>query len=240
MYNGEGGSVKKKLSVLLLAILFVALICLASYSLYMQSKLSNEIAQLKSEFEAERLKLHEEIKNCSKKEFSAEDAEQIIAARADEVVTALKNIDLVALSSFIHPYKGVRFSPYSYVNVEKDLVFTASSIKEMFSNTKTYPWGVFDGSGLPIEMTFKEYFGRFVYDKDFKNAETISYNTLIGKGNMVNNLKEVYSGCIFVEYYFSRFNPAYDGMDWESLRIVFEEFEGTWYVVGIQHDQWTI
>jgi hypothetical protein len=29
-------------------------------------------------------------------------------------------------------------------------------------------------------------------------------------------------------------------MDWRSLRLVFEEQGGSWYLVGIVHDQWTI
>jgi hypothetical protein len=29
-------------------------------------------------------------------------------------------------------------------------------------------------------------------------------------------------------------------MDWQSLRLVFEETAGNWYLVGIVHDQWTI
>jgi (p)ppGpp synthase/HD superfamily hydrolase len=43
-----------------------------------------------------------------------------------------------------------------------------------------------------------------------------------------------------VEYHFSGFDPKYEGMDWRSLRLVFEEKDNIWHLVGIIHDQWTI
>jgi hypothetical protein len=43
-----------------------------------------------------------------------------------------------------------------------------------------------------------------------------------------------------VEYHFSGFVEDYGGMDWVSLRLVFIEEEGSWFLVGIVHDQWTI
>jgi UDP-N-acetyl-2-amino-2-deoxyglucuronate dehydrogenase len=46
----------------------------------------------------------------------------------------------------------------------------------------------------------------------------------------------------------NRFNPPVqklrraleEGMDWRSLRLVFEKKNDIWYLVGIIHDQWTI
>jgi hypothetical protein len=29
-------------------------------------------------------------------------------------------------------------------------------------------------------------------------------------------------------------------MDWVSLRLVFLQEDGTWFLVGVVHDQWTI
>ena len=57
---------------------------------------------------------------------------------------------------------------------------------------------------------------------------------------MLENQFEVYDNPIIVEYYFPGFNPEYEGMDWKSLRLVFEQYEDNWYLVGIIHNQWTI
>ena len=63
---------------------------------------------------------------------------------------------------------------------------------------------------------------------------------LIGKGNTLNNIAQVYPNGEFVEFHFTGFDTQYEGMDWTSLRLVFEENNGTWFLIGIVHDQWTI
>ena len=57
---------------------------------------------------------------------------------------------------------------------------------------------------------------------------------------MLENQFEIYDNPIVVEYYFPGFNPEYEGMDWKSLRLVFEKYEDSWKLVGIIHNQWTI
>lgn len=155
-------------------------------------------------------------------------------------INALKDKDMEEISELVHPKKGVRFSPYGYVDVENDLVFTASDVKGLFSDSTIYVWGSYDGIGNPIELTFEDYYKKFIYDVDFANAEQIGYNEILGRGNTLENSAEVYTDSIVVEYHFSGFEPQYEGMDWRSLRIVFEKDKGTWYIVGIIHDQWTI
>ncbi len=168
------------------------------------------------------------------------DNESAVRDKANEAIQAIKNRDMLKLSSLIHPDKGVRFSPYSHVDPDKDQVFTASQMENITNDNKKYFWGEYDGSGDPIELTFEDYFKKFVYDKNFASAPDIGYNEIIGKGNTAVNISEAYPEGIFVEYHFPGFDKEYNGMDWESLRLVFENKNGTWYIVGILHDQWTI
>jgi len=164
----------------------------------------------------------------------------IIEKRSTNVLTAIKNYDLEKLASAVHPDKGVRFSPYGYVDVDKDLVFTAEKVKKLATDSTLYHWGYYDGSGEPIRLKFSDYYKKFIYDVDFLNAEQVGYNKTLGHGNSLNNSFEVYKNSIIVEYYFSGFDPQYGGMDWRSLRLVFEKKNDVWYLVGIIHDQWTI
>ncbi|MFC0215718.1 hypothetical protein ACFFK0_25295 [Paenibacillus chartarius] len=168
-----------------------------------------------------------------------EQAKLTIAARATEVVTLLKNKDMGKLKTYVHPQKGVRFSPYSYVDVKKDLIFSADQIGNLLKDAKTYTWGSYDGSGELITLTFVEYFGKFVYDHDYAKAEKTAYNETLGKGNMTNNIKDVYPNAIVVEYHFSGFDKKLEGMDWASLRLIFEKADSEWMLVGLTHDQWT-
>ena len=57
------------------------------------------------------------------------------------------------LSGIVHPDKGVRFSPYAFVDVEKDLIFSRTRILNFFKDQIVYNWGVYDGIGTPINLT---------------------------------------------------------------------------------------
>ena len=164
----------------------------------------------------------------------------IIEERSVDVLTTIKNYDMEKLADAIHPDKGVRFSPYGYVDVDNNLVFTAEEVKNLATDSKTYLWGHYDGSGEPITLKFSDYYKKFIYDVDFVNAEQVGYNKALGQGNTLNNSFEVYKNSIIVEYHFPGIDPKYEGMDWRSLRLVYEKKDDIWYLVGIIHDQWTI
>jgi hypothetical protein len=166
-------------------------------------------------------------------------AEQAVKALADQAILAFKNKDMTALAALVDPAKGVRFSPYANIQ-PKDRRYMPNTLKRAFADPQKYLWGHFDGSGLPIEYTFKQYYEKFVYDKDFASAPSISVNQSLAQGNTIDNLAEFYPGAVFVEYYFPGFDPQYQGMDWEALRLAFQQDQGQWRLVGIIHDQWTI
>lgn len=171
--------------------------------------------------------------------LSPSEAESTIHEQADEIIRMIKRKDFAALSSHIHPCMGVRFSPYEFIT-EDDLVFSAEEILNLMDDEHTYTWGIYDGRGTPIELTFSEYWDRFVYSHDFANAEQISYNQPLGRGTMINNSQEFYPGSIIVEYHFPGFDPKYEGMDWVSLSLVFQQHGEQWYLAGIVHGEWTI
>lgn len=165
-------------------------------------------------------------------------AKRIIAGRAREAVTALKNRDLRRLAALVHPDKGVRFTPYNYIDPKHDLVLHRSQLKSLMTSRKRYLWGEYDGSGDPIRLTFRRYHKRFIYDWDFANAKEINYSREAKDISDYDNAYKSYPGAIIVEY----FNPGTveSGMDWSALRLVFEQKNGTWYLVGIIHNEWTI
>lgn len=167
-------------------------------------------------------------------------AKQIIAETSDNVLKALSARDTGTIAEFVHPAKGVRFTPYTYVNLEKDIVFTPEKVKNFFQDQKVYLWGHYDGTGDVISLTPNEYYEKFIYSADFLNAEEIGYNEVLSYGNMMENQFEVYQDAIIVEYYFPGFDPKFEGMDWKSLRLVFQEDGSAWKLVGIIHNQWTI
>ena len=158
---------------------------------------------------------------------------------AAKIVTLLKNKDLPRLAAYIHPTNGVRFTPYGHVNPDTDIVMTAPELQDAFTNESSVIWGSYDGSGEPIALSFKDYYDRFIYDKDYLSAQEIGFNKTIGQGNSVNNAKDVYPNSYIIEYHIPG-TEEYGGMDWSSLRIVLEQYEQEWLCTAIIHDQWTI
>jgi hypothetical protein len=169
-----------------------------------------------------------------------------VASLAARAILAIRDHDMAELAGLVHPVKGVMFSPYTYVRPLQgapgaaDLVFSPAQLEGLWSDTTVYQWGTFDGSGEPIQMSFRQYYDRFVYDVDFAQPDVVGFDATIGQGNTINNIAIVYPIAVTVEYHFEGFDPQYAGMDWRSLRLVIEEYGGTWYVVGIVHDEWTV
>ncbi len=168
--------------------------------------------------------------------ITSESAESIINDKATKVMEELKVKDIQGLTDFVHPEKGLRFTPYTTVNKERDVVFDIEELKN-FNAEKEILWGYYDGKGDEINLTPVEYYEEFVYTKDFLNADQIGYNEVLSSGNMIENQFEVYDNPIIVEYYIPG-EEFYNA--WESLRLVFEEHEGNWMLVGIIHNEWTI
>jgi len=175
--------------------------------------------------------------------ISPREAERIIAGRTQQVMLALRARNVARLSTFVHPQKGVRFSPYASVLPGEDRVVKRNQLASMWASPKRYNWGGggYDGSGDPILLTLKKYFGRFIFDHDFSRAKDVAYNPAsMSHGNTPNTIRQHYPRSIAVEYHFSGFDPKFDGMDWTSLWLVFEQRGTDWYLVGIVHDEWTI
>jgi copper amine oxidase-like protein len=172
--------------------------------------------------------------------LKSELAKKIIEETSNKIIHAISNKDSELISEFVHPVKGVRFTPYTYVSIENDIVFNQEEINNFFNDQAVYTWGSYDGKGDNILLTSNQYYDKFIYTADFINAEVIGYNEVLSRGNMTENQFEVYKNAIVVEYYFSGFNPDFAGIDWQSLRLVFEQYEGDWKLVGIIHNQWTI
>jgi hypothetical protein len=167
----------------------------------------------------------------------------IAAATPEEaaaaILLALKQSDMTTLNAYIHPDKGLLFSPYAHIDTSSAKVFQADGLPP-FTDSTVYNWGAYDGSGEPISLTFKQYFEKFVYDKDFLASESVGADEIKGEGNTLVNIKEVFPGSFVMDYYFSGFDEQYAGMDWESLILVLEELNGAWYLSAIVHSQWTI
>lgn len=155
-----------------------------------------------------------------------------------EILELLKIKNYTEFAQFIHPEKGVRFSMYGYVQPKKDKIFTKEDFLKYIGTDIKFTWGEKDGTGDLLQMSLKNYLEKWVFVKDFTTAEVLTDETE-NNGNMMNNLKDIYPNSIFTEN-FIKGSKEYAEMDWKSLRLVFEQYEGQLFLVGIINNQWTI
>ncbi|MFC4303541.1 hypothetical protein [Cohnella boryungensis] len=169
----------------------------------------------------------------------ANDQQSTLKELARETIGYLRERDLASLVTLVDPEQGLRFSPYSHVNTDSDLVFKPDDFPT-FKDKEKRIWGTADGSGEPIELSFRDYYEKFVYNKDFADAPDVSVNQVIGTGNSEFNVPSVYPNASYVELHFPGFDEELDGMDWQSLVLVFVPSGEEWKLAGIVHGQWTI
>ena len=156
------------------------------------------------------------------------------------VCRAIQQQDWITLAAYVHPDRGVTFTPYSTVEPDSDLNFTTDQIKNLAQDQNVYTWGFEDGRGDPIQMTMIQYFERYVYDRDYTQVPEIGVDRIMTGGNALENLSEIYTGCRFVDFSFPSADPVNDGLDWSSLKLVFQAEGEHWYLVGVVHGEWTI
>ena len=163
-----------------------------------------------------------------------------VLATSLEVMELIKAKEMASLGSYIHPSQGLRLTPYFYIDPQSDQVFTAEEVAGLNENTTVFNWGNYDGTGDTISLSFSDYYNEFIYDEDFISPDLIGNNIPIGSGNTIDNVGQVYPDGHFVEFHFPEIHSQFEGIDWRSLRLVFEQDNGLWYLVGIVHGQWTI
>lgn len=172
--------------------------------------------------------------------ISADATSTELTAYAFRILESIKSGNYGALSKVIHPEYGVVFSPYATINLTSNLCFSAAQVESFASDKNRYMWGKYDGSGNPIELTPCEYFKAFVYNKDYLSASKIGVDTVVKSGNSLENIKEIFPDARFVDFYIPGADPDTGGLDWSSLRLVFEEYRGMLMLTVIIHSEWTV
>ncbi len=166
-------------------------------------------------------------------------SQQQIMQDAIYIKQALAYQNYAAIAPLIHPTRGVRFSMYGYVDPQSDKVFSRAQFIQYLKASKIkFTWGQQDGTGDLYITPLPSYLTSWVNGNKYK-AVAPTLNEFQGYGNSLNNLTEVYTDNNFVEFYYSG-SEEYSSMDWEALRLVFENYKGKPYLIAIVNDQWTI
>lgn len=160
---------------------------------------------------------------------------------ADAVLASLVSRDGAQLALFVHPRKGVRFSPSAYVNVEEDVVLSQDQVRLFWTDPTIRRWGYAEGSGGPIEMTSSAYAKGYVLDRDYSRPTSANVNNDQAAGTTSNNADAVYPDATRVEYLV---DPGIEDPqrvnEWAALRLVLENLGGCWVLIAVIHDAWSV
>ena len=163
-------------------------------------------------------------------------ARQRIQRSLNAVVTAFKEQNWTTLARLVHP-NGFKRSDGSYVT-DCDPVFTPQQITAAPQDTTHYFLGWADGSGEKVYHTLLETF--LPYSRlRYTEADSLTFNERVGRGNQADNAFESYPGSIVVEYYFKGSEDNSD-FTWHSTRFVFLPSGGEWFLAAITNGYWTI
>lgn len=162
-----------------------------------------------------------------------------LLALSDQLISYLKEKDFASLLPYIHPEKGLTYTPYSTVGEDDCTILKYDSFRAQGTD-ETCLWGFYDGSGEPIELTFEDYWDRFVWNTDYTEADTVTANQITLSGNAIENVAAAYKDCLFTEYAVKSLYGYEDGTDWSALKLVFCYYNGQWYLTGLIHGEWTV
>lgn len=172
-----------------------------------------------------------------------------VGAQADSVVVLLQNHEWSELAAYVHPDRGVLFSPDAYVEPDDAVVFSREEVRDLAQDTELYLWGNEDGTGDSIRLTPSAFMEEHITDRDFTAARRGSRDEVMGRSNTLNNVPDAFHDqppgmrsseeITFIEYHIPG-SSEFGEMDWASLRLVFQREDDTWYLVGVVRDNWTI
>jgi len=175
-----------------------------------------------------------------RKTVSADNAANVdIITFAYTVLEYIRDDDFHALSHIVHPEYGVVFSPSATINLTTDRRFNAEQIAMINTDTNVYVWGVYNGSGVPIELTPAEYFAGFIPAAEHMETSVIGINQIVRSGNALENITDVFPNSEFVDFHSPGGEPA-EEPDWSSLRLVFEDYNGYLRLVAIVYSKRTV
>lgn len=172
---------------------------------------------------------------------SAEVSNAELTALAFSALRYIREGDYSALSRMVHPEFGLVFSPCATINLTTNKCFQVEQIASFGNDTKLYVWGVYSGSGQPIELTPADYFAEFVFDKDYTTAAVIGVNHIVRSGNALENITDLFREAQFVDFHFpGNGRDGSEDANWSTLRLAFEEHNGSLWLSLVQRSRYTV
>lgn len=185
----------------------------------------------------EEIEKYDRVENSSEKEIKKK-----LLALTEELFSLLKESNYEKIAEKVDPEHGVTFAFYAdfghpngyggqYVNLSKKDISKKNDTK--------YIWGM-DESEKEFEMSLDEYVQQFLLrrwgwrDVDYS---IVTFNEPAENfAGVINTVHEFYPNAKYVEYY----SPGETEHLFQSLRFIYQERDGEWFLIGIARDVATV
>ena len=173
---------------------------------------------------------------------SDKETEKELLALSEEIFSLLKASNFEKISELVDAEHGVTFAFYAdfgnpdgyggqYVNLSKNEISKANDTK--------YLWGK-DEAEREFEISLHEYVQQMLlqrWGKEEVDYSIITFNEPAENfAGVLNTIHEYYPNAKYVEYY----SPGKDEHSFQSLRFIYQQRDGEWYLIGIARDVATV
>lgn len=149
-------------------------------------------------------------------------------AIVDSMVSAMSRGDFDAFVRLLDGRK-LLFSVDAYIDEIDPIVDSALAVSD-----KVILWGYEPGSGMPIRLTFRQFFDKYL-NHPYATEGKVSVDTTLCRGNTPFNFQDVFDkGAHFVEFCIPG-SEKYDHLDWHAVRFIFVGDS----LLAVVHDSWS-
>lgn len=158
------------------------------------------------------------------------DKSELLRRHGKNVLTALRDSDFKALAAYI-PRTGLRFSPYSHIDLFSDQQLTAQSLLRAAAARTRLSWGSATASGgATIVLSPQDYIRRYAYTADYLNTDSTAIIQSIPHDDKEQSIGNLYDGADCITY----FAKGDGGLS--SLRLFFMADSNAYKLLGLMHD----
>jgi len=151
--------------------------------------------------------------------IALEDAEagRAVEQRSRPIIEAIKKSDIATLAEYIHPVHGVRFSTDTVVDPTHDLVVKKDELVHLFQSDRIWSTHTIGESDDLIKVTFAGYFREYIHEPFIRSEDD---DEPCGGPNAFD-LTSDYA------------NPVVIGSGGcPAAYLIFEKYQGVWYLSG--------
>ncbi|HEY4483818.1 MAG TPA: hypothetical protein VI752_01410 [Candidatus Paceibacterota bacterium] len=164
--------------------------------------------------------------------------EKEMVSTAKLVLSALRTRDYQRLEELTSP-SGLTLNLTPSLDL-RTIHAGKDEVSELKTNTETYLFGYTDGQGEPINMTTAQFIDKWIYTHDYEKAPQVGVNKILGQGNSLNSIIKDVTPREFVSFHYPGIDPQYEGMDWTTIYLIFDQTGGQYKLRAIAKDNWTI